>query len=87
MQVKVHQAALELQLTPMLVLLRSTLDQLQEKDTAQIFAEPVNIKEVRHFTVTTLCCLEVSHSSSIGIAIKSFLKLSVRKQSLIEYFM
>ncbi|XP_022066359.1 bromodomain and PHD finger-containing protein 3 isoform X3 [Acanthochromis polyacanthus] len=45
-QVKVHQAALEMQLTPMLVLLRSTLDQLQEKDTAQIFAQPVNIKEV-----------------------------------------
>ncbi|KAM8754959.1 bromodomain and PHD finger-containing protein 3 isoform 2-T2 [Acanthopagrus schlegelii] len=45
-QVKVHQAALEMQLTPMLVLLRSTLEQLQEKDTAQIFAEPVNIKEV-----------------------------------------
>ncbi|XP_029994117.1 bromodomain and PHD finger-containing protein 3 isoform X2 [Sphaeramia orbicularis] len=45
-QVKVHQAALEIQLTPMLVLLRSTLDQLQEKDTAQIFAQPVNIKEV-----------------------------------------
>lgn len=45
-QVKVHQATLEMQLTPMLMLLRSTLDQLQEKDTAQIFAEPVNIKEV-----------------------------------------
>uniref|UniRef100_A0A3Q3FD29 Bromodomain and PHD finger containing, 3b n=1 Tax=Labrus bergylta TaxID=56723 RepID=A0A3Q3FD29_9LABR len=45
-QVKVHQAALEMQLTPMLVLLRSTVEQLQEKDTAQIFAEPVNIKEV-----------------------------------------
>ncbi|KAM9855935.1 bromodomain and PHD finger-containing protein 3 isoform 2-T2 [Aulostomus maculatus] len=45
-QIKVHQAALEMQLTPMLVLLRSTLDQLQEKDSAQIFAEPVNIKEV-----------------------------------------
>ncbi|XP_037336091.2 bromodomain and PHD finger-containing protein 3 [Pungitius pungitius] len=45
-QVKVHQEALEMQLTPMLVLLRSTLDQLQEKDTAQIFAEPVDIKEV-----------------------------------------
>ncbi|XP_074498964.1 bromodomain and PHD finger-containing protein 3 isoform X3 [Sebastes fasciatus] len=45
-QVKVHQDALEMQLTPMLVLLRSTLEQLQEKDTAQIFAEPVNIKEV-----------------------------------------
>uniref|UniRef100_A0A3Q3X3W3 Uncharacterized protein n=1 Tax=Mola mola TaxID=94237 RepID=A0A3Q3X3W3_MOLML len=45
-QVKVHQAVLEMQLTPMLLLLRSTLEQLQEKDTAQIFAEPVNIKEV-----------------------------------------
>ncbi|CAK6955056.1 bromodomain and PHD finger-containing protein 3 isoform X1 [Scomber scombrus] len=45
-EVKVHQAALEMQLTPMLVLLRSTLDQLQEKDTAQIFAEPVDVKEV-----------------------------------------
>lgn len=47
LQVKVHQAALELQLTPMLVLLRSTLQQLQEKDVAQIFAEPVDVKEVR----------------------------------------
>ncbi|KAG9332722.1 hypothetical protein JZ751_014821 [Albula glossodonta] len=45
-QVKVHQAALEMQLTPALVLLRSTLDQLQEKDAAQIFAQPVNLKEV-----------------------------------------
>lgn len=45
-QVKLHQATLEMQLTPMLMLLRSTLDQLQEKDTAQIFAQPVNIKEV-----------------------------------------
>nr|XP_019944672.1 PREDICTED: bromodomain and PHD finger-containing protein 3-like isoform X2 [Paralichthys olivaceus] len=45
-QVKVHQAALEMQLTPMLMLLRSTMDQLQEKDTAQIFSQPVNIKEV-----------------------------------------
>uniref|UniRef100_A0A3Q3IZE0 Bromodomain and PHD finger containing, 3b n=1 Tax=Monopterus albus TaxID=43700 RepID=A0A3Q3IZE0_MONAL len=45
-QVRVHQTALEMQLTPVLMLLRSTLDQLQEKDTAQIFAQPVNIKEV-----------------------------------------
>uniref|UniRef100_A0A3P9DUU4 Bromodomain and PHD finger containing 3 n=1 Tax=Maylandia zebra TaxID=106582 RepID=A0A3P9DUU4_9CICH len=45
-QVKVHQAALEMQLTPVLALLRSTLDQLQEKDTAQIFTQPVDIKEV-----------------------------------------
>ncbi|XP_041084033.1 bromodomain and PHD finger-containing protein 3-like [Polyodon spathula] len=45
-QVKVSQAAMELQLTPFIVLLRTTLDQLQEKDSAQIFAEPVDLKEV-----------------------------------------
>ncbi|XP_061869730.1 bromodomain and PHD finger-containing protein 3 isoform X4 [Colius striatus] len=45
-QVKVQQAALELQLTPFNVLLRTTLDLLQEKDAAQIFAEPVNLNEV-----------------------------------------
>ncbi|XP_007570190.1 bromodomain and PHD finger-containing protein 3 isoform X1 [Poecilia formosa] len=45
-QVKVHQSALEMQLTPMLMLLRATLDHLQEKDTAHIFAQPVNLKEV-----------------------------------------
>ncbi|XP_078500473.1 bromodomain and PHD finger-containing protein 3 isoform X1 [Lissotriton helveticus] len=45
-QVKVQQAALELQLTPFNVLLRTTLDLLQEKDPARIFADPVNLKEV-----------------------------------------
>ncbi|XP_053562789.1 bromodomain and PHD finger-containing protein 3 isoform X2 [Bombina bombina] len=45
-QVKLHQAALELQLTPFTVLLRTTLDLLQEKDPANIFTEPVNLKEV-----------------------------------------
>ncbi|XP_068598156.1 bromodomain and PHD finger-containing protein 3 [Brachionichthys hirsutus] len=45
-QVKVQQAALELKLTPALVLLRSTLDQLQEKDTAKIFSRPVDLSEV-----------------------------------------
>lgn len=43
-----------MQLTPMLVLLRSTLEQLQEKDSALIFAQPVDIKEVRHFPVMSL---------------------------------
>lgn len=47
MQVRVHQTVVEMQLTPMLVLLRSTLEQLQEKDTALIFAQPVDIEEVR----------------------------------------
>ncbi|XP_051958097.1 bromodomain and PHD finger-containing protein 3 [Xyrauchen texanus] len=45
-QMKLHQAALELQLTPALMFLRSTLEQLQEKDTDHIFNTPVNLKEV-----------------------------------------
>ncbi|XP_074871900.1 bromodomain-containing protein 1 isoform X3 [Carettochelys insculpta] len=45
-QIKVEQFAMELQLTPFTVLLRSVLDQLQEKDSARIFAQPVNLKEV-----------------------------------------
>ncbi|XP_066526565.1 bromodomain and PHD finger-containing protein 3 [Hoplias malabaricus] len=45
-QMKLHQAAQELKLTPALVLLRSTLDQLQETDTAHIFTSPVNLNEV-----------------------------------------
>ncbi|XP_073070168.1 bromodomain-containing protein 1 isoform X2 [Manis javanica] len=45
-QVKVEQMALELRLTPLTVLLRSVLDQLQEKDPARIFAQPVSLREV-----------------------------------------
>ncbi|XP_023397785.2 bromodomain-containing protein 1 isoform X5 [Loxodonta africana] len=45
-QVKVEQRAMELRLTPFTVLLRSVLDQLQEKDPARIFAQPVSLKEV-----------------------------------------
>lgn len=40
---------MELQLTPFNVLLRTTLDLLQEKDAAQIFAEPVNLNEASLF--------------------------------------
>ncbi|NWU07829.1 BRPF3 protein, partial [Cephalopterus ornatus] len=47
-QVKVQQAAMELQLTPFNVLLRTTLDLLQEKDAAQIFTEPVNLNEANY---------------------------------------
>lgn len=46
LQMKIQQAALELKLTPALVLLRSTLDQLEEKDAAKIFSQPVNLSEV-----------------------------------------
>ncbi|XP_024118184.1 bromodomain and PHD finger-containing protein 3-like, partial [Oryzias melastigma] len=43
---KIQQAVLELKLTPALTLLRYTLDQLEEKDTAKIFSQPVNLSEV-----------------------------------------
>ena len=43
---KLQESILEMQLTPFTILLRSVLDQLQEKDQARIFAQPVSIKEV-----------------------------------------
>lgn len=46
--------ALEMQLTPFLVLLRSTLEQLQERDTNNFFTEPVPLAEVNtHMALTT----------------------------------
>ncbi|XP_076860898.1 bromodomain-containing protein 1 isoform X2 [Brachyhypopomus gauderio] len=45
-EMKLQQSILELQLTPFTILLRTVLDQLQEKDQAKIFAHPVSIKEV-----------------------------------------
>lgn len=45
-QLKVHQMAMELQLQPFAVLLRSTLEQLVEKDTSNFFTEPVSLDEV-----------------------------------------
>ncbi|XP_020559982.1 peregrin isoform X2 [Oryzias latipes] len=44
--IKVQQMVLEMQLTPFLVLLRSTLEQLQERDTNNFFTEPVPLEEV-----------------------------------------
>ncbi|KAM4720912.1 peregrin isoform 2-T2 [Rhinophrynus dorsalis] len=44
--IKVQQLALEVQLTPFLILLRKTLEQLQDKDTGNIFTEPVPLSEV-----------------------------------------
>lgn len=45
-QMKQQQSVLELQLTPFNILLRAVLAQLQEKDKYNIFAQPVNTKEV-----------------------------------------
>uniref|UniRef100_A0AAR2KUI1 Bromodomain and PHD finger containing, 1 n=1 Tax=Pygocentrus nattereri TaxID=42514 RepID=A0AAR2KUI1_PYGNA len=44
--IKIQQLALEMQLTPFLRLLRTTLDQLQERDTSNFFTEPVSLNEV-----------------------------------------
>uniref|UniRef100_A0AAZ3NVW2 Bromodomain containing 1b n=1 Tax=Oncorhynchus tshawytscha TaxID=74940 RepID=A0AAZ3NVW2_ONCTS len=45
-EMKLQQSVLEVQLTPLNILLRAVLDQLQEKDPAKIFAQPVSVKEV-----------------------------------------
>ncbi|XP_043093745.1 bromodomain-containing protein 1 isoform X4 [Puntigrus tetrazona] len=45
-EIMLQQTLMEVQLTPFTVLLRTVLDQIQEKDQANIFAQPVSIKEV-----------------------------------------
>ncbi|KAF5906785.1 bromodomain-containing protein 1 isoform X1, partial [Clarias magur] len=45
-EMKLQQSILEVQLSPLSILLRAVLDQLQEKDQAKIFAQPVSIEEV-----------------------------------------
>uniref|UniRef100_A0A9J7YHT8 Bromodomain and PHD finger containing, 1 n=1 Tax=Cyprinus carpio carpio TaxID=630221 RepID=A0A9J7YHT8_CYPCA len=50
--IKVQELVLEMQLTPFLVLLRSTLEQLQERDTNNFFTEPVPLSEVHTHTHT-----------------------------------
>ncbi|XP_056595388.1 bromodomain-containing protein 1b isoform X2 [Triplophysa dalaica] len=45
-EMRLQQSVLEMQLTPFPVMLRAVLDQLQEKDQARIFSQPVSVKEV-----------------------------------------
>lgn len=45
-EMKLQQSVLEMQLTPFPIILRVALDQLQEKDQAKIFAQPVSVTEV-----------------------------------------
>ncbi|KAM5148505.1 peregrin isoform 3-T4 [Mantella aurantiaca] len=44
--IKIQQLALEVQLTPFLILLRKTLELLKEKDTSNLFTVPVTLSEV-----------------------------------------
>ncbi|KAM4712277.1 bromodomain-containing protein 1 isoform 2-T4 [Anableps anableps] len=45
-EIKLHETVLEMQLTPFSILLRALLDQLQAKDQAKIFTQPVDVNEV-----------------------------------------
>ncbi|KAJ3612476.1 hypothetical protein NHX12_020751 [Muraenolepis orangiensis] len=45
-EMKLQQTLLEMQLTPFSLLLRALLEQLQDKDQARVFAQPVNVSEV-----------------------------------------
>ncbi|MEQ2278611.1 hypothetical protein AMECASPLE_000712 [Ameca splendens] len=45
-EIKLHETILEMQLTPFSILLRVLLDQLQAKDQAKIFNQPVDVNEV-----------------------------------------
>ncbi|KAL7370455.1 hypothetical protein ABVT39_001048 [Epinephelus coioides] len=45
-EIKLQEALLEIQLSPFSILLRALLDQLQTKDQAKIFTQPVDVNEV-----------------------------------------
>uniref|UniRef100_A0A8C5HZ32 Bromodomain containing 1 n=1 Tax=Gouania willdenowi TaxID=441366 RepID=A0A8C5HZ32_GOUWI len=45
-EIKLQETLLEMQLTPFSILLRALLDQLQTKDQARIFIQPVDVSEV-----------------------------------------
>lgn len=44
--IKAHQITTEMELQPFIIFLKNVLDQLQEKDSGNIFAQPVDLKEV-----------------------------------------
>nr|KAG5704279.1 hypothetical protein BaRGS_012588 [Batillaria attramentaria] len=71
---RLHQMALELQLQPFALLLRQTLDQLQEKDTDSIFAQPVSLEEVPDYLeyVDTPMDFSTMHSKVEGHEYRSF---------------
>lgn len=72
-QIKVQQMALEMQLTPFLVLLRSTLEQLQERDTNNFFTEPVPLAEVKTHIYKQTCSPSLCIFSFFFISVISFL--------------
>ena len=59
---KLQQTLFELQLTPFSLLLGALLEQLQEKDQARVFAQPVDVGEVRRHTATH--CYTLLHTAT-----------------------
>lgn len=57
LQIKLQETLLEMQLTPFSILLRALLDQLQAKDQARIFAQPVDVSEVKLATLFFFFCV------------------------------
>jgi hypothetical protein len=50
----VHEGAINLQLQPLQILLHHTLDQLQARDSAGVFAYPVPFDEVSFFSLLVI---------------------------------
>ncbi len=68
-QIRLHQLALEMKLTPFLILLRHTMDALEEFDPTGIFAEPVSLKEVKatsNFSTIVQAVLSMHTGVSVG---------------------
>ena len=61
LQIKLQETLLEMQLTPFSILLRALLDQLQAKDQAKIFTQPVDVNEVIYSKHMNACsCLPIA---------------------------
>lgn len=63
-----------MQLTPFSILLRALLDQLQMKDQARIFAQPVDVNEVkRSRDANVLIAMNIVHTAYPRIAASTFI--------------
>lgn len=60
LQLRMQQHMTDLQLQPLTVLLRRTLDQLQQKDPVNIFADPVSVDDVSLFFKLRTCLLQIT---------------------------
>lgn len=66
-----------MQLTPFSILLRALLDQLQAKDQARIFTQPVDVSEVKHKLYSTNLSLSLLSQISMHFSLGCFVLLRV----------